>query len=44
VTLVATHFVPPLVPDQEAQWRAAATAHFDGTVVLADDLTTVEVP
>jgi ribonuclease Z len=43
-TLVATHFVPPLVPDQEPQWRSAAADHFAGTIVLADDLTTVEVP
>ncbi len=43
-TLVATHFVPPLLPDQEAHWRTAAERHFGGTLVLANDLTTVEVP
>ncbi len=43
-TLIATHFVPPLVPDHEPQWRSAAGDHFAGTIVLADDLTTVEVP
>ena len=43
-TLVATHFVPPMLSDDEAQWRAAAANHFSGEVVLASDLTTIEIP
>jgi len=42
-TLVLTHYVPPLAPDQEDRWRAAAAAHFDGPIVLGDDLTSVTV-
>jgi ribonuclease Z len=41
-TLVLTHFVPPLLPGQEDEWRSRAAAHFGGEIVLADDLTTVE--
>ena len=40
-TLVLTHYVPPLVPGQEDEWRAIAAAHFPGEIVLGDDLTTV---
>jgi ribonuclease Z len=39
-TLVLTHYVPPLQPGQEEQWRAIAAEHFDGPIVLGDDLTT----
>ncbi len=39
-TLVLTHYVPPLQPGQEDEWRALAAAHFDGEIVLGDDLTT----
>jgi ribonuclease Z len=39
-TLVLTHYVPPLVPGQEDDWRALAAAHFTGEIVLGDDLTT----
>jgi len=42
-TLVCTHYVPGRMPGDEDGWRAAATAHFDGEVVLADDLTVVTV-
>lgn len=42
-TLVCTHFVPALLPGQEDSWRALATAHFGGEVILADDLTRIEV-
>jgi ribonuclease Z len=42
-TLVLTHYVPPLQPGQEDEWRALAAAHFAGPVVLGDDLTSVEV-
>ena len=38
-TLVLTHFVPPLVPGQEDEWRALAAAHFDGEIVVGPDLT-----
>jgi ribonuclease Z len=39
-TLVLTHYVPALQPGQEDEWRALAAAHFDGEIVLGDDLTT----
>jgi ribonuclease Z len=38
-TLVLTHYVPPLQPGQEEQWRAIAAEHFSGQIVLGDDLT-----
>lgn len=38
-TLVLTHYVPPIQPGQEEAWRAIAAAHFDGEIVLGDDLT-----
>lgn len=40
-TLVLTHMVPAPTPGTESEWVAQASAHFDGEVVLADDLTTV---
>lgn len=43
-TLVLTHYVPPLAPGQEDQWRAlAAAAGFAGRVELGDDLLRVSV-
>ncbi len=42
-TLMLTHYVPPLVPGQEDEWRALARAHFGGEIVLGDDLTKVSV-
>jgi ribonuclease Z len=42
-TLVLTHYVPPLIPGQEDQWRALAAAEFSGRVELGDDLLTVAV-
>lgn len=39
--LVLTHFVPGCPPGQASEWAALANAHFDGEVVVADDLTTV---
>ncbi|HEX3004115.1 MAG TPA: ribonuclease Z [Angustibacter sp.] len=42
-TLVLTHYVPPLAQGQEDEWRALAAAHFDGAIVLGDDLTALEV-
>jgi ribonuclease Z len=41
-TLVLTHYVPPLQPGQEDEWRALAAAHFAGEIVLGDDLTRVQ--
>lgn len=38
-----THYVPPLMPGQEEEWRAIAAAHFAGDIVLGDDLTSVSV-
>ena len=40
-TLVLTHYVPPLQPGQEDEWRALAAAHFDGEIVVGPDLTSV---
>ncbi len=40
-TLVCTHYVPALQAGQADEWRALAARHFDGEIVLADDLTTV---
>jgi ribonuclease Z len=42
-TLMLTHYVPPLQPGQEDEWRALAAAHFKGEIVLGDDLTSVSV-
>jgi ribonuclease Z len=42
-TLVLTHLVPAPQPDTEPEWLALASAHFDGTVVVARDLLALEV-
>jgi ribonuclease Z len=42
-TLVLTHLVPAPRPEQEHEWAERASAEFDGTVVVARDLTTLEV-
>lgn len=42
-TLVLTHYVPPMPPAQEDDWRALAAQHFSGDIVLGDDLTTVDL-
>ena len=42
-TLVLTHYVPPLLPGAEDEWRAIAAEHFAGTVELGDDLHRVVV-
>ncbi|HRD12369.1 MAG TPA: ribonuclease Z [Mycobacterium sp.] len=42
-TLVLTHYVPPLLPGQEDQWRALAATEFTGRIELGDDLHRVEV-
>jgi ribonuclease Z len=41
--LVLTHYVPPMAPGQEDDWKSHATAHFDGPVILGPDLTSIEV-
>ncbi len=43
-TIVLTHLIPPPVPGTESEWVAEVAEHFDGTIVLADDLTAVEIP
>lgn len=42
-TLILTHYVPPLIPGQEDQWRALAATEFDGTVELGNDLLRISV-
>jgi ribonuclease Z len=42
-TLVLTHYIPGMAPDQEGEWRARAAEHFTGNVVLGDDLTNLEL-
>ncbi|MGH3643551.1 MAG: ribonuclease Z [Mycobacterium sp.] len=42
-TLILTHYVPPLAPGQEEDWRALAATAFDGRIELGDDLHSVEV-
>jgi ribonuclease Z len=42
-TLVLTHYIPGLAPGQEEEWRARAAEHFDGDIVLGDDLTEVDL-
>ena len=41
-TFVPTHFVPAIFPGDEPVWHGLAAAHFDGTIVLAEDLTVIE--
>jgi ribonuclease Z len=42
-TLVLTHYVPPLAPGSEDQWRALAAGEFSGRVELGDDLLRIPV-
>jgi len=42
--LVLTHLVPAPTPDQYPEWIELAAAHFDGEVIIGDDLTTVTLP
>ena len=42
-TLVLTHLVPAPAPGTEQEWLDQAGAHFDGDVVLAHDLLTLDV-
>lgn len=41
--LVLTHMVPTPTPQQYPEWIALAAAHFDGEVIIGDDLTTVTI-
>jgi ribonuclease BN (tRNA processing enzyme) len=38
-----THMVPAPNPDQYPEWIALAAEHFDGEIILGDDLTTVSI-
>jgi len=42
-TLLLTHLVPPPAPGTEQEWIDQAQAKFDGKIVLATDLLTLEV-
>jgi ribonuclease Z len=42
-TIVLTHLVPPPAPGAEHEWVDQARAVFDGDVVVAEDLVTVDV-
>jgi ribonuclease Z len=42
-TLVLTHYVPPIAPGQEDDWRARAASAFNGRIELGPDLHRVEV-
>ncbi len=42
-TLVLTHYVPAFAVGEGDDWRELAGAHFDGTVVVGDDLHQVEI-
>lgn len=42
-TLILTHYVPPLQPGTEDQWRALAATEFDRQIELGDDLHRVEI-
>ncbi len=41
--LVMTHMVPAPAPEQYPEWVARAAEHFDGEIIIGDDLTTVTV-
>jgi ribonuclease Z len=42
-TLVLTHYIPGMVAGSEDEWRGLAKEHFDGEIVLGDDLTMLEL-
>ncbi|MXW61261.1 MAG: ribonuclease Z [Acidimicrobiaceae bacterium] len=42
-TLVLTHLVPAPQPEQYDEWRAVAAQHFNGEIVIGDDLTSVSL-
>ena len=41
--LVLTHMVPAPQPEQYPEWIAIAAEHFDGEIVIGDDLTTIDL-
>ncbi|MCP4223395.1 MAG: MBL fold metallo-hydrolase [Actinomycetia bacterium] len=41
--LVLTHMVPAPAPEQYPEWVARAAEHFDGEIIIGDDLTTVTI-
>ncbi|MCP4087248.1 MAG: MBL fold metallo-hydrolase [Actinomycetia bacterium] len=41
--LVLTHMVPAPTPDQYPEWQARAAEHFDGEIIIGDDLTTITI-
>ncbi|GFM21196.1 MULTISPECIES: ribonuclease Z [Mycobacteriaceae] len=41
--LILTHYVPPIAPGQEDQWRALAATVFDRQIEIGEDLHRVEV-
>lgn len=41
--LVLTHMVPAPTPEQYPEWIARAAEHFDGEIVIGDDLTTISI-
>lgn len=41
--LVLTHMVPAPTPEQYPEWIAIAAEHFDGEIIMGDDLTTVAI-
>jgi len=41
--LALTHMVPAPTPEQYPEWIALAATHFDGDVIIGDDLTTITV-
>ncbi|HCB37490.1 MAG TPA: ribonuclease Z [Acidimicrobiaceae bacterium] len=43
-TLVLTHYLPQMAPGAEQEWRDIAAEHFDGEVVVGDDLTSFTLP
>lgn len=42
-TLVLTHMVPTPAPDSAGEWIAQAAVEFDGEIVFADDLTSIDI-
>ena len=41
--LILTHYVPPVAPGQEDEWRARAASFFDGPIEVGPDLHRIEV-